>query len=44
MAEQPSNPNHFELTAEIVSAYVSNKSLPQNELPALLRAVHEALN
>ena len=44
MAEQAANPNHLELTAEIVSAYVANNSLPQNELPALLRAVHDALN
>jgi predicted transcriptional regulator len=44
MAEQPSNRNHLELTAEIVSAYVANNSLPQSELPALLRVVHDALN
>jgi predicted transcriptional regulator len=44
MAEQSANRNHFELTAEIVSAYVANNSLPQSELPALLRAVHDALN
>ena len=44
MADQPANPDHLELTAEIVSAYVANNSLPQSELPALLRAVHDALN
>src|SRR5918993_1514009 len=44
MAEQSANPDHLELTAEIVSAYVANNSLPQSELPALLRAVHDALN
>ena len=44
MAEQSANRNHFELTAEIVSAYVSNNPLPQSELPALMRAVHETLN
>jgi predicted transcriptional regulator len=35
---------HLELAAEIVSAYVASNSLPQGELPALLRAVHDALN
>jgi predicted transcriptional regulator len=44
MVDQSANPNHLELTAEIVSAYVSNNPLPQNELPALLRSVHDALN
>ena len=44
VADQPANTRHLELTAEIVSAYVANNSLPQNELPALLRAVHVALN
>ncbi len=44
MADQPANPDHLELTAEIVSAYVANNSLPRNGLPALLRAVHDALN
>ena len=28
MADQSANPNHLELTAEIVSAYVANNSLP----------------
>jgi predicted transcriptional regulator len=44
MTDQPTNPNHLELTAEIVSAYVANNSLPQGELPALLLAVHDALS
>ena len=44
MTEQSASPNHLELTAGIVSAYVANNSLPQSELPALLRAVHDALN
>jgi predicted transcriptional regulator len=44
MTEQSASPNHLELTAGIVSAYVANNSLQQNELPALLRAVHDALN
>jgi predicted transcriptional regulator len=43
MPEQPASPNYLELAAEIVSAYVANNSLPQNELPDLLRTVHDAL-
>jgi predicted transcriptional regulator len=35
--------NHIELAAEIVSAYVSNNSVPSGELPALLSDVHAAL-
>jgi predicted transcriptional regulator len=38
------NPTHLELTAEIVSAYVSNNPLPQSNLAELLRTVHDALN
>ena len=44
MPEHRTSCNCLELAAEIVSAYVTNKSLPQNELPALLRAVHDALS
>jgi predicted transcriptional regulator len=35
--------NHVELAAEIVSAYVSNNSVPSSELPALLSDVHAAI-
>ena len=35
--------NPIELAAEIVSAFVSNNSLPVSELPALIGAVHDAL-
>src|SRR3984957_2196767 len=35
--------NHIELAAEIVSAYVSNNSVPSSELPTLLGDVHAAL-
>jgi len=35
--------NHAELAAEIVSAYVSNNSVPAGELPALLSEVHAAI-
>jgi predicted transcriptional regulator len=33
----------IELTASIVSAYVSNNSVPSSELPALIGQVHTAL-
>jgi predicted transcriptional regulator len=35
--------NHIELAAEIVSAFVSNNSVPSTELPALITNVHQAL-
>ena len=35
--------NHVELAAEIVSAYVSNNSVPSSELPTLLSDVHAAI-
>jgi predicted transcriptional regulator len=35
--------NYVELAAEIVSAYVSNNSVPASELPALLAEVHSAI-
>ncbi|PZU93488.1 MAG: MucR family transcriptional regulator [Chelatococcus sp.] len=34
----------IELTADIVSAYVSNNSVPASELPALINEVHAALS
>ncbi|KQU54152.1 MucR family transcriptional regulator [Bosea sp. Leaf344] len=34
----------IELTADIVSAYVSNNSVPAGELPALISEVHSALS
>src|SRR3954452_22205939 len=37
-------PNYIELAADIVSAFVSNNSVPVSELPALIGSVHEALN
>jgi predicted transcriptional regulator len=37
--------NHLvELTAEIVSAYVSNNTVVASDLPALIRDIHDALN
>ena len=35
--------NHIELAAEIVSAYVSNNSVPAGELATLLNDVHSAI-
>jgi predicted transcriptional regulator len=36
-------PNFVELAGDIVSAYVSNNSVPTSELPGLIRNVHSAL-
>ncbi len=36
--------NFIKLTAEIVSAYVSNNTVPSVELPALIGQVHSALS
>ena len=44
MSELQNTPNTIELAAEIVSAFVSNNSVPVAELPALIGSVHEALN
>ena len=33
----------IELTAEMVAAFVSNNPLPKSELPALIQAVHSAV-
>src|SRR3954468_548796 len=43
MDENTSAQSYIELAADIVSAYVSNNSLPTSELPALLNSVHTAL-
>lgn len=34
----------IEMTADIVSAFVSNNSVPAGELPALIQSVHRALS
>src|SRR5215207_708343 len=44
MSELQNNPNTIELAADIVSAFVSNNSVPVTELPALIGSVHDALN
>ncbi len=35
--------NYIELAADIVSAFVSNNSIPATDLPALISSVHSAL-
>jgi predicted transcriptional regulator len=43
MVETTSTASYIELTAEIVSAYVSNNSVPAGEMAALINQVHQAL-
>ena len=44
MNDNPTNGNFIELTAEIVSAYVSNNTVPAGEIPGLINQVHAALS
>jgi predicted transcriptional regulator len=43
MSDSTDNGNHIELTAEIVSAYVSNNTVAAGEIPSLINQVHAAL-
>jgi Predicted transcriptional regulator len=43
MADNTGNSNFIELTAGIVSAFVSNNSVAAGEIPALINQVHSAL-
>lgn len=43
MTDNTSLGNYIELTADIVSAYVSNNSVPAGDMPALINQVHQAL-
>lgn len=43
MGEPVANSNYIELAADIVSAYVSNNSVPSGELPTLINEIHSAL-
>ena len=43
MSDSTSGSTFIELTADIVSAYVSNNSVSAGELPALINQVHSAL-
>ena len=44
MNEENSGADLIDLAADIVSAYVSNNTVPASELPALIADVHRALN
>jgi len=44
MTENMEQDNLIELTADIVSAYVSNNSIQSSDLPALISEVHAALH
>jgi predicted transcriptional regulator len=43
MADNPTSTPFIELTADIVSAYVSNNTVPASEIPDLISQVHLAL-
>jgi len=43
MAESQNDTPSLEFVSKIVSAFVSNNSLPSSELPQLIKTVHEAL-
>jgi predicted transcriptional regulator len=43
MSESQTSPNFVELAADIVSAYVSNNSVPSADLPMLLNTIYTAL-
>lgn len=43
MADNSGESSYIELTANIVSAYVSNHSVPSADIPALIGQVHAAL-
>ncbi len=44
MNDTSGNGNFIELTAEIVSAYVSNNTVPASDISALISQVHAALS
>jgi predicted transcriptional regulator len=43
MSHNPANTDYIGLTAEIVSAYVSNNTVASGDIPALINQVHSAL-
>jgi predicted transcriptional regulator len=43
MMDNETTPNYIELAADIVSAFVTNNSVPAAELPILIGTVHAAL-
>jgi predicted transcriptional regulator len=44
MTDTTASGNYIELTAEIVSAYVSNNTVSASEIPGLISQVHAALS
>jgi predicted transcriptional regulator len=44
MTDSPSDAKFVELTAQIVSAYVSNNTVPAGEIPTLISQVYGALS
>ncbi|CAN7759601.1 MucR family transcriptional regulator [Mesorhizobium sp. LjNodule214] len=44
MADEETNSAIIELTADVVSAFVSNNPVPVGELPALIGQVHQSLS
>lgn len=44
MNDIPGNGNYIELTAEIVSAYVSNNTVAASDIPSLINQVYAALS
>jgi predicted transcriptional regulator len=44
MSDSTSSGNFIDLTAQIVSAYVSNNTVPAGDIPGLINQVHAALN
>ena len=43
MSDSPADGNYIELTAEIVSAYVSNNTVAASDIPGLIAQVYTAL-
>ena len=43
MAEQPKNTDILALTTEIVSAHLSNNTVPAGEIPALIERIYKTL-
>jgi len=43
MSDSPADGNYIELTAEIVSAYVSNNAVAASDIPGLIAQVYTAL-
>jgi predicted transcriptional regulator len=43
MNDNLNNTNTIELTADVISAYVSNNPVPVSELPSLIAQIHQSL-